>query len=127
MHLGRRRTRRLIRSLVPLLVLVWASLPLHRCYLAQAAAPAAPSHCHHQAPDDGAAARHVPAAQMPCSELGKAGPDVRPAMPDISGVASLVAIDSQRGLRVEQIVPRSRDSAPPPLRALHLRKSVLLI
>ncbi len=141
----RRRTRSTLRAILPLLTLVWASLPLHHCNLAMAgsahagAATAAPAtaapaqvdltsaHCsHHLA--DGAKA---PKASMSCSDLGRAGPDLRPsvAVDDVLVHVSFDARWQERGLRPVSGSSESRpqDDGRWRPRPLHLQKSVLLI
>jgi hypothetical protein len=150
----RGKTRAILRTLIPLLALVWATLPLHHCNLAAAgtghssaagatlpgasapavpqaarlAGPATPPHCH-QLADPGS----PDPAKSPvrCSDLGRAAPDLRPQPPG-DPVLAHVTWDTgwlDRGLRpvVLSGAPRRVDDAPWRHRPLHLRKSVLLI
>jgi hypothetical protein len=134
--LTRRQTRAVLRTVIPLLALVWASLPLHHCNLAfagpahgaQPALAAAPApHCHQVAPS----APPPSHAVVSCSDLGRAGPDLRPA-PVIDAGPFLVSSDARWQRRDPG--PAARSAAVRPLddgrwrlRPLHLQKSSLLI
>lgn len=136
MHFSRRSIRSTLKAVVPLLALVWTSLPLHHCNLAQAApaspgatlaaAMAAPSHCH-QAADAAGPARSV----VHCSDLGSAAPDLRPTVA-LDTVVVHVSFDArwlERGLRPVALPGGARplDDGRWRLRPLHLQKAALLI
>ncbi len=137
MKFTRRQTHSTLRTILPLLTLVWASLPLHQCNLALAEpVPAAvssesearaPAPCGHHVADDAAA----PKASMPCSDLGRVAPDLRPSI-GVVDVPVQVSFDSrwlERGLRPVSAagVLRPQDDGRWRPRPLHLQKSVLLI
>ena len=111
---SRRRTRSTLHAILPLLALVWTSLPLHHCN-------------HHVA--DGAKSQK---ATVSCSDLGRAGPDLRPSVA-VDSVLVHVSFDSrwherELGSTSNSGALRPRDDARwRPARPLHLQKSVLLI
>lgn len=145
--LSRRHTRSVLRAVLPLLALVWASLPLHHCNLAAAGAwqPASPAG---SAPLIVADATTAPAlAQLPChqvadpaqparstvscTDLGRVGPDLRPVL-NLDTAVTYVSFDARWHERAQQAVTsfgglRPRDDGGWRLRPLHLQKSVLLI
>ncbi len=138
--LTRRQTRTVLRAVIPLLALVWASLPLHHCNVAMAGqagtvpvattaadAPAPAPHCHQIADPAPQADPSVPS----CSDLGRTGPDLRPALAVEAALAQL-GFDPQGLDPALQPVSRDYDERPlgdgrRHLRRLHLQKSVLLI
>jgi hypothetical protein len=130
----RRTSRTLLRRLIPLLALVWAFVPLHRCNLALAHAldgmqpHAAMPACEH-CPESQSAAQ---GATLHCAELGNPAPDQRSA---VLGVAAFLLHS-----RPEQLVPvrtvagdsalaraQLRPPLDPPDRPLHLTRLVLQI
>lgn len=139
MFLTRRHTRSVLRAVLPLLALVWASLPLHHCNLAVAggaeARPAATmvtgtdahaAHCHQVADPAGQPAE----SSMSCSDLGRAGPDLRPSL-TIDVVLVQLSFDARGrdpGLHpVSRRGERPQDDGRWHPRRLHLQKSVLLV
>ena len=139
MFLTRRHTRSVLRAVLPLLALVWASLPLHHCNLAVAGGaetrPAATmlpdteahaAHCHQLADPAGQPAE----SSMSCSDLGRAGPDLRPSL-TIDVVLVQLSFDARGrdpGLRpVSRRGERPQDDGRWHPRRLHLQKSVLLV
>lgn len=138
MHFTRRSIRSTLRAVIPLLALVWTSLPMHHCNLALAAlaAPgtalaadatgAVPSHCHQDA-DATKPARSV----VHCSDLGSAAPDLRPTVA-LDTVLVHVSFDAhwlERGLRPVALPGGARPLGDGRwrLRPLHLQKAALLI
>jgi hypothetical protein len=137
----RGKTRAILRTLIPLLAVVWAALPLHHCNVASTAgaagarasaslpaAAAALPHCHQLADDGGPGPAKSPVS---CGDLGRAAPDLRPP-PLADPVLAHVTWDTgwlDRGLRpvVLSGTPRRVDDGPWRHRPLHLRKAVLLI
>ena len=139
MFLTRRHTRSVLRAVLPLLALVWASLPLHHCNLAVAGGaetrPAATmmtgtdahaAHCHQVADPAGQQAE----SSMSCSDLGRAGPDLRPSL-TIDVVLVQLSFDARGrdpGLHpVSRRGERPQDDGRWHPRRLHLQKSVLLV
>jgi len=145
--LTRRHTRSVLRAVMPLLALVWASLPLHHCNLAFAGASTPTS--LQGAPPPGAAdvTTTAPLLQPPChqgaevgqpakstvscSDLGRVGPDLRPAF-NVDSAVTHIRFDAHWHERAEQAVAsfgglRPRDDGRWRLRPLHLQKSALLI
>jgi hypothetical protein len=144
-HISRRKTGTILRAVIPLLALVWTSLPLHHCNVAFAASaaampapvaatpgdvsasPVAMAGCHHHG-DEGEAPARTP---VPCSDLGRAAPDLRPAVVLDVGLAHVTwdAYWRHRGLAPVSLrgVPRAPDEDRWRSRPLHLQKSVLLI
>ncbi len=132
MPIRRRTSRRLLRSLIPLLALVWAVVPMHRCNLALADALAgahadmpACDHC----PDPQSASR---GATLHCSELGNPAPDQRSAV--LLLATFVMHSRPERLLRVPALAVApglARDDLRPPRhppdRPLHLTKLVLQI
>jgi hypothetical protein len=143
--LSRRHSRSVLRAVLPLLALVWASLPLHHCNLAFAGTVASLSDvappgaldaptttpqlqpaCHQGGEPSGPATSPVS-----CSDLGRAGPDLRPAL-SVDSAITHVRFDSRWHERAGQAVAsfggwRPRDDGRGRLRPLHLQKSALLI
>lgn len=145
--LTRRHTRSVLRAVLPLLALVWASLPLHHCNLAVAGtagpsalasvAPAgaadASAEAPRQQPSCHQSAEPVQPAQstVSCSDLGRVGPDLRPAF-NVDSAVTYVSFDARWTERAEEALAsfgglRPRDDGRWRLRPLHLQKSVLLI
>lgn len=139
MFLTRRHTRSVLRAVLPLLALVWASLPLHHCNLAVAGAtdarPAATMvtgtdartvYCHQVADPAGQPAE----SSMSCDDLGRAGPDLRPSL-TIDVVQVQLSFDARGhdpGLHpVSRRDERPQDDGRWHPRRLHLQKSVLLV
>ena len=139
MFLTRRHTRSVLRAVLPLLALVWASLPLHHCNLAGAGGaetrPAATmmtgpvahaAHCHQVADPAGQPAE----SSMSCDDLGRAGPDLRPSL-TIDVVLVQLSFDARGhdpGLHpVSRRGERPQDDGRWHPRRLHLQKSVLLV
>ena len=146
MKFSRRRTRSTLHAILPLLALVWTSLPLHHCNLAvadpvhagvgmgshAAASPAQDDltrvHCNHHVADGAKSQK----ATVSCSDLGSAGPDLRPSVA-VDSVLVHVSFDSrwherELGSTSNSGALRPRDDARwRPARPLHLQKSVLLI
>jgi hypothetical protein len=152
----RRRTRSVLRAVIPLLALVWTSLPLHHCNLAFAATAAAPvqPHCHQLAEGTQADASQSPPAdaqaspagvlsakalagkapvgnaKVSCSDLGRAGPDLRPA---VAVDAAVVHVSFDAGwhdraeLAGQAVALRPHDDGRWRIRPLHLRNATLLI
>ena len=131
---------------MPVLALVWASLPVHQCNLAfagtaRAALPAAgsatidaakvvtelePSGCH-QVADPSQFAKST----VSCSDLGRVAPDLRPSLV-VDTVLVHVSFDArwfEQGLRPVALsgTERSYDDGRWRIRPLHLQKSTLLI
>jgi hypothetical protein len=84
----------LLRGILPVLALVWATLTWHDCYL-QGVPGAAPSmasveHCQHRALLEvaGDFALDIPAGSLPsnCDDVVQFGSDLRPAMPELLAV-----------------------------------------
>ncbi len=138
MHFTRRSIRSTLKAVIPLLALVWASLPLHQCNSAQAApAPAGatlaasgigapPSHCHQVAD-----ATKPAGSIVHCRDLGRAAPDLRPTVALDTGLV-LVSFDArrlERGLRPVDLRGGARplDDGRWRVRPLHLQKAALLI
>ena len=137
MFLTRRHTRSVLRAVLPLLALVWASLPLHHCNLAGAGgAETRPAATMMTGTDAHAAHCHqVPAGQpaessMSCDDLGRAGPDLRPSL-TIDVVQVQLSFDARGhdpGLHpVSRRDERPQDDGRWHPRRLHLQKSVLLV
>lgn len=145
--LTRRHTRSVLRAVLPLLALVWASLPLHHCNLAVAggalpsaradAAPGGATDATITAPRLQPSCHQVAEPLQPskssvsCSDLGRVGPDLRPAV-DVDSAIAYVSFDARWTERAEQAVAsfgglRPRDDGRWRFRPLHLQKSVLLI
>ncbi len=144
--LTRRHTRSVLRAVLPLLALVWASLPLHHCNLAAAGtsqpfptgsatlavADAATANTLSQPPCHQVTDPAQPGkSTVSCGDLGRAGPDLRPA-PGVDAVVAYVSFDARWQDRARQGVAafgglRPRDDGRWRLRPLHLQKSVLLI
>ena len=146
----RRQTRIVLRSLLPLLALVWTSLPLHRCQLAFAAPPVvaesgagpiaataatAVVHCEHQSHGDERRAPTRQQAAVDCRDLGRVAPDLRPTLPDF-GIAVFVwriwlpATTTDPSDDAAMLRYRSGmfiDGWGPLQRPVYLRKSALLI
>lgn len=147
----RRQTRTVLRSLLPLLALVWTSLPLHHCQLAFAvqpvvaesgsvaatadAATAPAEHCQHQSRD---ADDRTPAQQqltVDCRDLGRVAPDLRPTLPDFGmavfvGSIWLPATATDQSDAAAMLRKRSGlciDGWDSLQRPVYLRKSALLI
>lgn len=137
-HLTRRKVGAILRTMIPLLALVWGALPMHRCYVATLGAPAASLvgaqaapvagvECPHHVADEGSPGK----LHLPCSELGRVAPDLRPVLVlDIP--FARVAWDAHWVDR--DLAPLAWSAARRPLdadrwrwRPLHLRHSVLLI
>jgi hypothetical protein len=145
--LTRRHTRSVLRAVLPLLALVWASLPLHHCNLAFAGADAPTTLADRAAHGATGAATSAPLPQPPChqvadpaqpakstmscSDLGRVGPDLRPAF-NVDTAVTYVSFDARWHERAGQAIAsfgglRPRDDGRWRLRPLHLQKSVLLI
>jgi hypothetical protein len=144
--LTRRHTRSVLHAVLPLLALVWASLPLHHCNLAFAGADA-PATLADRPSHTADAATATPLPQPPChqvtdpaqpvkstvscSDLGRVGPDLRPAF-NVDTAVTYVSFDARWHERAGQAIAsfgglRPRDDGRWRLRPLHLQKSVLLI
>jgi hypothetical protein len=144
MSLGRRRTRRLLLSILPTLAFVWATLPLHGCFLlaAQQQAAAHVSHCAQVAAqfgmelpaDIGAAvadhsdghasssddAHTSSGAVMSCEDLGTGAPESRSAGVEGSSLfATFAPLAHSLSPRIEPFYrPAHLANAPPdPLHA----------
>jgi hypothetical protein len=142
--LTRRHTRSVLRAVLPLLALVWASLPLHQCNLAFAGdgapvarADAAPADAATVAPWQQPSCHQVAEPVQPaksvvsCGDLGRVGPDLRPAV-NVDAAVARSSFDAGWQERSERAAPssgglRPRDDGRWRLRPLHLQKSVLLI
>ncbi len=139
MRFSRRSTRSIFRAALPLLAIVWTSLPLHHCNLASVGSPSGATHSEslastssvappcHQLTGQTALAK----ATVNCSDLGKAGPDLRPAV-QLDGGLAHVSFDRrwlERRLMLlsSAVASRPLDEGRWRLRPLHLRHSVLLI
>jgi len=145
--LTRRHSRSVLRAVLPLLALVWASLPLHHCNLAFAGT-VTPSALADRAPDSAADATATAPLWQPtchqaaepaqpatstvsCNDLGRVGPDLRPAF-NFDSAVTHIRFDANWHERAEQAVAsfgglRPRDEGRWRLRPLHLQKSALLI
>lgn len=145
--LTRRHTRSVLRAVLPLLALVWASLPLHHCNLAFAGTTAESARADVAPPGTAGATTAAPRLQPPChqatepaqpakspvscSDLGRVAPDLRPAF-NVDTAVTYVSFDARWHERAEQAVAsfgglRPRDDGRWRLRPLHLKKSALLI
>jgi len=134
--LTRRKRRRVLQAVLPLLAIVWATLPWLPCCHELAAQYAAIGHATHHAMSDATAAdeaapSHCADAEPsdsapPCTDVQKNASEARPAPVD-SGLTVVVYL-----VPVPQAIGVVRDPIPDPPRAikrrpLHLEKSVLLI
>jgi hypothetical protein len=145
--LTRRHSRSVLRTVLPLLALVWASLPLHHCHLAVAGDATPLAMADGALPGALDAPTQVPALQpachqdaepvspakstVSCGDLGRGGPDLRPAFGFDSAVTH-PRFDAHWHERAEQALAsfgglRPRDDGRGRLRPLHLQKSALLI
>jgi hypothetical protein len=145
--LTRRHTRSVLRAVLPLLALVWASLPLHHCNLAFAGSPAESASAEVAPPGTAGATALAPRLQpschqaaepaqpaestVSCGDLGRVAPDLRPAV-SVDTAFPYVSFDAHWNERAGQAVAsfaglRPRDDGRWRLRPLHLQKSVLLI
>jgi hypothetical protein len=132
---SRRKSRSLFRALLPILVAVWALLPLHRCYLAVAmsAATATPialqaAGCEHCPPVDGEQEKQVSSVHQ-CGDLDSRGVELKPLLVDALWIPlswESPGVESNRLWRLS--TPGSMSAALIPARApLYLRKLALLI
>ena len=118
MDLSSRRKRFVMLRLLPLLALVWVSLPLHHCQSAQAK-PA----CHHVMDNDGIHYSALPR----CDDIAKPAPDLRPTID--AGATPLLSLC----LFIFYVIlsgPLARIGEPllgPPLIPLYLKNSIFLI
>lgn len=136
MRWGVRNRGRVLRGILPLLALIWATATWHDCYLegmrGATAATAAAAHCAHHGLVDVAVqfALDLPVddAAPSCAEVADVGPDLRPAPPEMLSLRSVAfvpaAIDADpltAGARL------ARATSVPPDRPLLQRPARLLI
>ncbi len=125
----------MLRGILPLLALVWATATWHDCYLAGGVVPspvAGIEHCaHHALPDvaaefalDMRADHGLPS----CDQVAKTAPDLRPDVPDLTAVRVAVSwparLDAHAPLRATSA---ANADAPAPDTPLHQRPARLLI
>ena len=138
MRFTRRQKSQVLRSLLPMLALVWSTVAMHPCNLLSAVA-AAPSsavspssevHCdHHVAVDPGwESATQAAMQQVSCTDLGKSAPDSRPPVAEslVLALAHVPALAMALELH-PSAPPRTQSAAPEPPRPLRLQYSELLI
>jgi hypothetical protein len=132
MRFTRRQNSQVLRSLLPMLALVWCTVAMHPCnsMSAVAASPSSEAHCdHHVAVDSGSeSAPKAVMQQVSCTDLGTSAPDSRPPVAE-SLILTLANVPAF-ALAVEphpSTPLRIQSAAPEPPRPLRLQYSELLI
>lgn len=136
MRWGLQNRDRVLRGILPLLTLVWATVTWHDCYLdgmhAEGAATSAAGHCgHHQVIDvaiEFAFDLPVDDRAPSCDEVADVGPDLRPAPPEMLAARSFGFLpvpiaETDRSDRARAW----RTTSPAPEMPLHQRPARLLI
>lgn len=136
MRWGLQNRGRVLRGILPLLAMVWATVTWHDCYLegmrGDAAATAAAEHCaHHQLLEVAAEfALDLPVddAAPSCDEVADVGPDLRPAPPEMLSLRSFAFVPAPIDADPRTAGARAaRATTVPPDRPLHQRPARLLI
>lgn len=136
MHWGLQSRGRVLRGILPLLAMVWATATWHDCYLeglrGQRAAADVVEHCaHHPLPEVGTesapdvrAPDHAPS----CNEAAYVGPDLRSAPPELLTLRSFASIPLPAAAFDRPVgLPTSRIAGIPPDKPLQQRPARLLI
>jgi hypothetical protein len=136
MRWGSRSRGRVLRGILPVLALVWATLTWHDCYLGgmhgDGAANAAVEHCaHHQLleiADEFALELPADDSAPSCDQVGKTAPELRPVSPDLFALRSttFALVAGAEDDRRNGASP-SRLATIPPDTPLHQRPARLLI
>ena len=132
MRFTRRQNSQVLRSLLPLLALVWSTVALHPCNVVSSLAtgPSSAAHCdHHVAVDSGSeSTQHEGTTQVSCTDIGKSAPDSRPPIAE-SVTLTLAHVPAfAMALEVHPSTPlRIESAAPEPPKPLRLQYAELLI
>lgn len=135
MRWGLQNRGRVLRGILPLLALVWATATWHDCYLEGMRGEAAPvadaGHCDHQNLVDVATefALDLPAtAALHCDDIADVGPDLRPAPHEMLASRSFDFVATPLDADPRAVGARAaRTTTVPPDRPLQQRPARLLV
>jgi hypothetical protein len=133
MRWGLQSRGRVLRGILPLLALVWATATWHDCYLegmhGEATSAALSEHCAHQnlvdVPTEFALDLPADDAAPGCDEVADVGPDLRPAPHEMLSLRSFDFVPAP--MDADPRGDGARAAAVPPDRPLQQRPARLLV